>query len=170
LIFALAFGSREISAQFDEIAVPEQMAALNFMVGDWDVDGVFRTPDHIHTDRTLWYLTRGGGITQFDGRVWTTFSKGESSLADLLLAQTSTRAQPYRFANLRSVKPIQDGFAMLLDEGRTSGSAVIYFDTERAKWVATQFHAPTNSVTTSNAFLIGPCPTNAVCREDLAVA
>ncbi len=52
-------------AQFDQIPVPSRMSALDFMVGEWAVEGAFRTPDHVLADRTLWYLTRGGGVTSF---------------------------------------------------------------------------------------------------------
>ncbi len=46
---------------------------------------------------------------------------------------------------------IQDGFALVVDGGRTSGSTVVFFDTGRTAWVATHVHAPTNGVSTSVA-------------------
>ncbi len=97
------------------------------MIGEWEVDGVFRTPDHIHTDRTLWYLTRDGGITRFDGQTWTTYAHGQSELADSIRQTIDGPAEPYPFTNERNVTRIQDGFALLIDEGRTSGSMMVFF-------------------------------------------
>ena len=139
------------SAQFDNISVPAQMESLDFMVGQWTVEGVFRTPDYVGADRTLWYLTRSGGITRFDGRTWTAYGRRQSAVVDSVFQQIDGRGEPYRFTHPRDVTWIQDGFALSIDEGRTSGTTVVFFDTDRAAWVATAFHAPTNGVTTSMA-------------------
>lgn len=141
-----------VIAQFAEVPVPEAMATLDFMVGEWTVEGRFRTPDYIGDDRTLWYLTRDGGVTRFDGQAWVAFAPGESAPADSIRKLASAeQASPYEFTHPLDVTRIQDGFALLLDEGRTSGTTLIYFDTEQDAWIATAFHAPTNAVTTSTA-------------------
>lgn len=143
----LGFAVAATGSQFDAVEVPPQLQALDFMIGAWTVDGAFRNPDHVASDRTLWYLTRGGGVTRFDGSAWTAFAPGESPEADAVLAQIGgSRAEPYEFANRRDARWAQDGFVLILDEGRTSGTTLIYFDTGTSEWVATLFHAPTNGV------------------------
>lgn len=149
-LLALATLAPGGAAQFDEVPVPESMARLDFMLGEWTVTGTFRTPDHIGGDRTLWYETRGGGLTRFDGQGWTAFSPG-SPTADSVRGAMGPPADPFAFAGEMSVTRIQDDFMLLIDEGRTSGSTLIYFDGTTAEWVATAFHAPTNGVTRSAA-------------------
>ncbi len=151
LLAVLAVTSTAVEAQFDDVPVPEAMSALDFMLGDWQVEGTFRMPDHVGQDRTLWYLTRVDGITRFDGQAWVAFRPGESPVADSILQLVTARAEPFAFTNPLTATRIQDGFALLLDQGRTAGTILIYFDTDEAAWVATGFHAPTIAVTTSVA-------------------
>ena len=138
------------SAQVDAVPVPEQMRALDFMVGEWSVNGAFRNPDHVGADRTLWYTTHDGGVTRFDGRSWVAFAPGDS-VADSVMALIPGRADPYPFESEMTVRTAQDEFMLVVDEGRTSGTTFIYFDTGAAEWVATSVHAASNSVTSAGA-------------------
>ena len=157
-LVGLACGATPATAQFDEIAVPAEMDVLDFMIGEWLVEGTFRNPDHVGTDRTLWYTTRGGGIMRFDGRSWTAFTPGESHSADSILSGVAERAAPYTFSNTMSARRIQDGFLLIVDEGRTAGTTLIYYDTSSSEWIATAYHAPTNGVSTSRAPLADGVP------------
>lgn len=146
-----------VAGQFDEVPVPEPLGRLDFMVGQWRVEGAFRTPDHIGTDRTLWYETRGGGLTRFDGREWVAYGAG-STVADSISALITEPAEPFGFTTEQNTRWAQDGFLLVIDEGRTSGTTLIYFDTAADEWVSTAFHAPTNGVTRSTAPSTGELP------------
>ncbi len=154
-LMAVAVGAAIVTvpavAQFDDIAVPPELKALDFMMGEWVVEGNFRTPDHVGSDRTLWYTTRGGGITRFDGRSWTAFLPGASPTADSIRSLVTDVADPYAFSNAMVVHKAQDDFLFIIDEGRTSGTTVVYYDTSKSEFIATQYHAATNAVSTSSA-------------------
>ena len=156
LIFSLGLlpigllGTAPAQAQFDEVEVPPQLASLDFMLGDWTVDGEFRTPDFVGDDRLLWYFTRGEGVTRFDGRAWTSFPPG-GAVSDSIRARVETPTEPFRFSTPMSVRTAQDGFVLLIDEGRTSGTTMIYIDPASEEWVSIAIHAPTGSLTRSTA-------------------
>jgi hypothetical protein len=139
------------TGQFDQAEVPAEMGRLDFMVGEWTVEGAFRTPDHVAADRTLWYLTRGGGVTRFDGQAWTAYARGDTPEVDAVLDQVTERGAPYAFTNSMDSYWAQDGFVLIVDEGRTSGTAVIYYDTGLQEWVSSSVHAPTNTATSARA-------------------
>ncbi len=141
----------DVSAQTGEPSVPNELSALDFMLGEWTVEGAFRTPDFIGEDRTLWYLTSQGGVTRFDGRSWVSYATGEAPEADSVLSQISGRGDPYQFTHARDVARIQDDFVILIDDGSTSGSTWVFFDSNVKAWTATSLHAPTNATTTSTA-------------------
>ena len=151
LALELAVTAAPGEAQFDEVVVPQEMQALDFMLGEWVVRGTFRTPDHIGSDRTLWYTTLGGGLTRFDGRSWTAFVPGASATADSIQSLVTERAATYAFSHPLRAHWAQDGFLLVIDQGRTSGTSVVYYDTPTSQWVGTQFHAATNSVSTTRA-------------------
>lgn len=139
---------RALSAQFDEVPIPAEIARLDFMVGNWTVRGGFRTPDLIAENRTLWYAT-DLGVTRFDGRSWVAWKAGEDATADTILSriQADGPGAPFQFENTRTVTRIQDGFALLVDDGRTAGTRLLYFDPVRATWGQRAFHAPSGSFT-----------------------
>ena len=144
-----AFGPRPALAQATP-EVPPEMEAVSFLLGEWTVEGKFRTPDHVGADRTLWYVTADGGVTRFDGRMWTAHAVG-SSVGDSIRALIPGRADPYEFGHKRTVTTVQDGFAVLIDDGETAGSTQIYFDTEGRAWTSQSIHAPTNAITNAVA-------------------
>lgn len=156
-LFLMCLQAAPAAGQFDAVPVPEPLALMDFITGEWSVAGAFRTPDHIGSDRTLWYQTRGGGVTAFDGRAWVAHTSG-SATADSIGALMESPADPFRFEGEMTARWIQDGFVLLLDEGRTSGTTLIYFDTAETEWVSTAFHAPSNSVTRSSAPSTGELP------------
>ncbi|NKB86980.1 MAG: hypothetical protein GKS06_01995 [Acidobacteria bacterium] len=151
VVAVLALPNVDAHGQFDDVPIPAEMKALEFMVGEWTVDGAFRTPDHVAADRTLWYLTRNGGVTRFDGQGWTAYVRGESETADGVLAAIDGRSDPFAFSNTMDVSWAQDGFVLLIDEGRTSGTAMVHFDTARQVWASHSIHAASNSSTTALA-------------------
>lgn len=155
VLFALA--SAPANAQFDTIEVPPQMAALDFMIGEWQVEGRFRQPDLVGNDRTLWYTTVDGGVTSFNGRQWTAFAKGVP-VADSIRARIERRAEPFAFTNAMSTRRAQDGFMLIIDEGRTSGTNMIYYDTAASEWVATSIHAATSAMTVARATVTTDTP------------
>lgn len=146
-----------VTAQFDEIPVPEEMSRLEFMIGDWQVEGTFRTPDQVR-NRTLWYTTRGGGVTRFDGTAWVAFQPGDSPVADSVIAEVTEPGAPYEFSSEMNVTWGQDGFLLQIDEGRTSGSTFIFFDTAAQAWKTTEIHAPSNSAGGATAALADGLP------------
>lgn len=139
-----------VQGQFTEIPVPKEMERLAFMEGDWSVEGSFRTPDVVGDDRRIWYRTRDGGVTGFDGRSWSAFEAGTPT-ADSVLRLAKSPAEPFEWVNELSVWAIQDDFVMLADEGRTSGTTSFFYDAEANQWVALAIHAPTGAVTRSRA-------------------
>ena len=143
----LAVTAGKATAQQQPPTPPEEMEAVAFMLGEWTVSGLFRTPDHVGSDRTLWYLTEDGGVVRFDGRAWTAHAPGRSAVGDSIRSLITGRAVPYAFENPRAVRVVQDGFALLVEEGETAGTTLIHFDTEQRAWIAQGLHAPTNAIT-----------------------
>lgn len=139
-------GAQEVRAQFAEVEVPREVSQLDFLLGEWAVSGAFRTPDVIAEDRSLWYRT-DRGVTRFDGTRWTGWEPGEDERADAMLARIDEqgRADPYRFEHPRQVRRTDDGFALILDDGRTGGVRLFYFDQARGVWGERGFHAASGS-------------------------
>lgn len=137
-------------AQTGEPSVPVELSTMDFLLGEWTVSGAFRTPDFVGEDRTLWYLLPDG-VTRFDGTSWTSFAPGVSPRADSIRTRISGTSDPFLFSHPRDVIRIQDDFVLLIDDGSTSGSTFIFFDSAERRWTATAVHAPTNSMTHSSA-------------------